>query len=97
MSITRSKGHNAKNDGCNRYQIGICGRTGAGKSSLIVILTRLFEVSEGKILLDGLDCAKVPMSRLRKSISIIPQDPVLFSRTVRQNLDPFEQYPNEVQ
>ncbi|XP_075262866.1 ATP-binding cassette subfamily C member 4-like isoform X2 [Convolutriloba macropyga] len=77
-------------------KIGICGRTGAGKSSLIVILTRLFEVSEGKILLDGLDCAKVPMSRLRKSISIIPQDPVLFSRTVRQNLDPFEQYPNEV-
>ena len=61
-----------------------------------MVLTRLFELSEGQILIDGVDCAKIPMSTLRKAISIIPQDPVLFSRTVRENLDPFKNYPEEV-
>ena len=73
-------------------KIGVCGRTGAGKSSLMVLLTRLFEINSGKVLIDGVDCSKLSLARLRKAISIIPQDPVLFSRSVRENLDPFGEY-----
>ncbi|XP_050293273.1 probable multidrug resistance-associated protein lethal(2)03659 [Anthonomus grandis grandis] len=76
-------------------KVGIVGRTGAGKSSIIIALFRL-AVNEGRIIIDGLDISKIPLSRLRSSISIIPQEPVLFSGSLRKNLDPFEEYTDEV-
>nr|XP_040220684.2 ATP-binding cassette sub-family C member 4-like [Anopheles coluzzii]XP_040220685.2 ATP-binding cassette sub-family C member 4-like [Anopheles coluzzii]XP_040220686.2 ATP-binding cassette sub-family C member 4-like [Anopheles coluzzii]XP_040220687.2 ATP-binding cassette sub-family C member 4-like [Anopheles coluzzii]XP_040220688.2 ATP-binding cassette sub-family C member 4-like [Anopheles coluzzii]XP_049463568.1 ATP-binding cassette sub-family C member 4-like [Anopheles coluzzii]XP_04946356 len=76
-----------------REKVGIVGRTGAGKSSLIGALFRLAQV-EGEIRLDGIDTADITLEQLRSKVSIIPQDPVLFSGTLRRNLDPFEDYPD---
>ncbi|MCO5601829.1 hypothetical protein L7F22_055954 [Adiantum nelumboides] len=70
----------------------VVGRTGAGKSSLLTCLLRLIELEEGKIRIDGIDIREVGLTDLRTRIGYLPQDPVLFSGTIRSNLDPFGQY-----
>ncbi|XP_072433976.1 ATP-binding cassette sub-family C member 4 isoform X3 [Chiloscyllium punctatum] len=78
----------------SKEKIGLVGRTGAGKSSLISALFRLAE-PEGKIIIDGIVTSELGLHDLRNSMSIIPQDPVLFTGTVRKNLDPFDNHTDE--
>ncbi|KAG8924864.1 hypothetical protein FRC02_010146 [Tulasnella sp. 418] len=75
--------------------VGIVGRTGAGKSSIMACILRLTELSGGSITLDGVDISQVGLDDLRKHISLIPQDPLLFSGTIRSNLDPFGQHDDQ--
>ncbi|XP_073949374.1 multidrug-Resistance like Protein 1 isoform X2 [Choristoneura fumiferana] len=78
-----------------RDKLGIVGRTGAGKSTLTLGLFRIVEAMSGKIMIDGIDIATIGLHQLRSRITIIPQDPVLFSGTLRMNLDPFDAYSDD--
>ncbi|KAI9931721.1 hypothetical protein ASPWEDRAFT_150886 [Aspergillus wentii DTO 134E9] len=73
-------------------RVGVVGRTGAGKSTLSLALFRFLEARRGSIHIDGIDISKINLHDLRSRLAIIPQDPVLFSGTIRSNLDPFSQH-----
>ncbi|SCZ99314.1 BZ3500_MvSof-1268-A1-R1_Chr7-2g09480 [Microbotryum saponariae] len=77
-------------------KIGVVGRTGAGKSTILQCLFRMVELQSGKISIDGIDISKLGLNQLREKIAIIPQDALLFSGTLRSNLDPFNVYEDSV-
>jgi ABC-type multidrug transport system fused ATPase/permease subunit len=82
--VTFSLGHGEK--------AGVVGRTGSGKSTLLLALYRMFDLEKGHIVIDGVDVATLTLKKLRMGLSIIPQEPVVFSGTVRSNLDPFSEF-----
>lgn len=80
------------------HKIGVVGRTGSGKSTIMLCLLRILEADQqmgGKIILDGRDISQLSLDDLRSKITIILQDPVLFAGTIRQNLDPLGEYGDE--
>ncbi|RFU76757.1 abc transporter, transmembrane domain, type 1 [Trichoderma arundinaceum] len=90
-AVLRGVSFNVKNN----ERVGVIGRTGAGKSSLTLALFRFLEARSGTVFIDGLDISKIDLHSLRSRLAIIPQDPVLFSGTIRSNLDPFNERTDE--
>ena len=76
-------------------KVGVVGRTGAGKSTMMIALFRITDLCEGSIEIDGMDLGKLGLEDVRRALCIIPQDPVLFSASVRFNLDPFNESTDE--
>eukprot|EP00127_Corallochytrium_limacisporum_P000576 Clim_evm3s20 gene=Clim_evmTU3s20 len=76
-------------------KVGICGRTGSGKSTITLAMYRMLDIVEGGIVVDGENISDVNLTKLRQSVAIIPQDPVLFLGSVRYNLDPFDRYTDD--
>lgn len=76
-------------------KIGVVGRTGAGKSTLTMALTRIVEIEGGQIIIDGQDISKIDLELLRCSMTMIPQDPTLFTGSLRHNVDPFKEASDE--
>ncbi|GKZ24293.1 hypothetical protein AbraIFM66951_011183 [Aspergillus brasiliensis] len=76
-------------------RVGVVGRTGAGKSSLAMALFRFLEAQQGSIHVAGVDISTVPLRQLRTRLAIVPQDPILFSGTIRSNLDPFDEHSDQ--
>lgn len=78
-----------------RSKVGIVGRTGAGKSTIITALFRFLDPETGSIKIDNVDITSIDLQRLRRSITIIPQDPTLFTGTIKSNLDPYDEYTDD--
>ena len=76
-------------------RVGVVGRTGAGKSTLFMALSRIVELESGTIKIDEQDISKLDLKAVRDQITMIPQDPTLFTGSLRFNLDPFDQHPDE--
>jgi ABC-type multidrug transport system fused ATPase/permease subunit len=76
-------------------KIGVVGRTGAGKSTLTLVLTRILPLSSGRIFIDGVDIFSLSLGKLRTSLGIVPQDPVLLAGTIRSNLDPHGRFSDD--
>jgi len=75
-------------------KIGVVGRTGAGKSTLCLALSRILEAEKGSILIDGINTANIKIDVLRSKLTVIPQEPIIFAETIKFNLDPTGTVPD---
>jgi len=76
-------------------KVGVVGRTGAGKSTICLSLSRIVELERGSIEIDGVNIAEIDLQKVREKVTVIPQDPTLFEGTLRFNLDPFGNISDE--